>query len=64
MNDKYITFFVSTDAHDRLIRRMWKKVGQCKGSIFALSLLSGVSLAMILELKRRVDELEARLNKE
>ena len=28
MNDKYITFFVSTDAHDRLIRRMWKKIGQ------------------------------------
>lgn len=63
MNDRYITFFVSTDAHDRMIRKMWKKIGQCRGGIFALSMLTGVLFAAVIEQAKRIDDLEERLNK-
>lgn len=61
MNDKYVTFFVSTDAHDRLMRRMWKQIGKCRGGVIALSVLSGLLLALASEQKRRIDELEERV---
>lgn len=63
MNDGYITFFVSTDAHDRMIRRMWKKIGQCRGGIFALSMLTCILFAAAVEQGQKIIELEERLNK-
>lgn len=59
-NDNF-TFFVSTDAHDRILRKLCRKVGKCRGSILMLSFTTGILFAMIIEQKKRLDELENRV---
>lgn len=63
MNDKYVTVFVSTSKHDRIMRRLMKDLKRCKSSLFVFSIFSGIGLAMLMEQKHRINELEERLNK-
>lgn len=58
MPNNHLTFFVSTDAHDRILRKLWRKVGKCQGSVLMLSFTTGILFAMVIEQKQRIDELE------
>lgn len=57
MPNNNLTFFVSTDAHDRILRKLWRKVGKCQGSILILSFMTGILFARVIEQKQRIDEL-------
>lgn len=58
MPNNNLTFFVSTDAHDRIIHKLCKKVGKCQSSVLMLSFTIGILFAMMIEQKQRIDELE------
>lgn len=61
MPKKDVIFFDLDDVYFRM--KLNRKVRQCKASIFALSVLSGVLIGMAVEGKRKIDELEERIKR-
>ncbi|MBQ8707860.1 MAG: hypothetical protein IJ523_07225 [Succinivibrionaceae bacterium] len=61
MPKKDVIFFDLDDVYFRM--KLKRKVRQCKASIFALSVLSGVLIGMAVEGKRKIDELEERVKR-
>ena len=61
MPKRDIIFFDLDDVYYKT--KLNRKIRQCKGSIFMLSMLSGILLGVVIEEKRRIDELEERVKR-
>lgn len=59
LTDLYLT----REEHGCAMRRTYKKIGQCAGGIFALSMLTGILFAAVVEQAKKIDDLEERLTK-
>ena len=59
LTDLYLT----REEHNRVMRRAHKKISSCQGGIFATCIMIGVLFGAVIDQKRRIDELEERLNK-
>lgn len=59
LTDLYLT----REEHNRAMRRAWKKIGSCRGGLFATGIMIGVLFGAVIDQKRHIDVLEAQLNK-
>lgn len=59
LTDLYLT----REEYNRVMRRAHKKISSCQGGIFATCIMIGVLFGAVIDQKRRIDELEERLNK-
>ena len=59
LTDLYLT----REEYGRAMRHVNKKIGSCRGGIFATCLMIGVLFGAMIDQKRRIDELEEQLNK-
>ena len=57
LSDLYLT----KTEHERVMRRIYKKIGSCKGSIFVLCLGLGMLAGYAYDQKLRIDALEKRI---
>ena len=53
--------YLTREAFWRAQRRIDRKIGNCKGSIFMLSVVTGLLIGAVIEQKQRLDELERRI---
>ena len=59
LTDLYLT----RDEHNQAMRRTHKKIDSCRGGIFATFFMVGVLFGVVIDQKRRIDELEEQMHK-
>lgn len=64
MGDNIFYILISNEKYDRTIRKLARKVNRCGGSIFVLSVITGLLLGTALIQQNRLDELEARMERQ
>lgn len=56
-------FYLTREEHNRAIRRTRKRIGKCESLAFTACLMIGVLIGAVVEQKKRIDDLEERLDK-
>lgn len=59
LTDLYLT----REEHNRAMRRVHKKISSCHGRIFVTCIMIGALFGAVIDQRRRIYELEERLNK-
>ena len=64
MGDNIFYILISNEKYDHAIRKLARKVNRYGGPIFMLSVITGLLLGTALIQQNRLDELEARMERQ